>query len=96
MSHIPALVEQDKTVQDDPIAGRSSTVSFEGKAPARVGDKTQHGETINGPGCPNITVEGKALSVIGDMTTATIKKNRSQYWGPGPLQGGAKTITAGK
>jgi uncharacterized Zn-binding protein involved in type VI secretion len=97
MSHIPALVVQDKTVQDDPIADRSSTVSFEGKPPARVGDKTQHGETINGPGCPNITVEGKALSVIGDMTTAVIRKPYTRiFWGPGPLQGGAKTITAGK
>jgi len=97
MSHVPALVVQDKTVQDDPIAGRSSTVSFEGKAPARVGDKTQHGETINGPGCPNITIEGKPLSVIGDMTTATIRKpNTRIFWGPGPLQGGATTITANK
>lgn len=96
MSHVPALVEQDKTVQDDPIAGRASTVSFEGRAPARVGDKTVHGEELIGPGCPNISIEGKPLSVIGDMTTATIKKNRREYWGPGPLQGGAATITAGK
>jgi uncharacterized Zn-binding protein involved in type VI secretion len=93
---IPALVEQDKTAQGDPIAGRSSTVSFEGKAPARVGDKTQHGETITGPGFPNISIEGKPLAAIGDLTTATVKKNKSQFWGPGPLVGGASTVTAGK
>jgi uncharacterized Zn-binding protein involved in type VI secretion len=93
---IPALVQHDKTVQDDPIAGRASTVSFEGLAPARVGDKTLHGETITGPGFPNISIEGKPLAAIGDMTTATIKKNKSQFWGPGPLVGGPATITAGK
>jgi uncharacterized Zn-binding protein involved in type VI secretion len=93
---IPALDERDKTVQGDPIAGRSSTVSFEGKPPARVGDKTQHGETINGPGSSTVFVEGKPLALIGDITTATVKKNRSQFWGPGPLTGGASTITAGK
>ena len=96
MSHKPTLVTKDKTNQSDPIADRASTVSFEGLAPARVGDKTQHGETINGPGCPNITVEGKVLAVIGDMTTASIKKNQREFWGPGPLVGGASTITAGK
>lgn len=93
---IPALVEQDKTVQGDPIAGRSSTVSFEGKPPARVGDKTQHGETINGPGSSTVFVEGKPLALIGDITTATVKKNLVQFWGPGPLTGGASTITSGK
>lgn len=96
MSHIPALVEQDKTVQDDPIAGWASTVSFEGRAPARVGDKTVHGEELIGPGCPNISIEGKPLSIIGDMTTANIRKPYTTiFWGPGPLQGGAATITAG-
>lgn len=93
---IPALTEVDKTVQGDPIAGRSSTVSFEGHAPARVGDKTQHGETINGPGSSTVSIEGKPLALIGDITTASIKKNKSQYWGPGPLTGGASTITSGK
>lgn len=93
---IPALVEQDKTVQGDPIAGRGSTVSFEGKAPARVGDKTQHGETITGPGFPTISIEGKPLAAIGDLTTATIPKTLVQFWGPGPLVGGASTVTAGK
>lgn len=97
MSHKPALVTKDKTTQDDPIADRESTVSFEGLAPARVGDKTMHGETINGPGCPNITIEGKPLAVIGDMTTAVVRKPYTViFWGPGPLVGGASTITAGK
>jgi uncharacterized Zn-binding protein involved in type VI secretion len=94
---IPALVQQDKTTQDDPIANRSSTVSFEGLPPARVGDKTVHGETITGPGFPNISIEGKPLSAIGDMTTAVVRKPYTTiFWGPGPLVGGAKTITAGK
>jgi uncharacterized Zn-binding protein involved in type VI secretion len=93
---VPALVTHDSTAQGDPVAGRSSTVSFEGFAPARVGDKTQHGETITGSGFPNISIEGKPLSAIGDMTTASVRKNRSQYWGPGPLIGGTRTITAGK
>lgn len=94
---IPALVTQDKTTQGDPISGPpSSTVSFEGKSPARVGDKTEHGETITGPGISTISIEGRPLSVIGDMTTASVKKNKREYWGPGPLVGGASTITAGQ
>jgi len=93
---IPALVEHDQTAQGDPVAGRASTVSFEGRAPARVGDKTQHGETITGAGFPNISIEGKPLAAIGDLTTASVRKNRREFWGPGPLVGGASTITAGK
>ena len=92
---VPALVNQDKTQQGDPISGPpSSTVTFEGKSPARVGDKTQHGETITGPGSSTVTVEGKPLALIGDKTTASVKKNRSEYWGPGPLVGGASTVTS--
>ena len=91
---VPALVVHDKTQQGDPIADRSSTVSFEGFAPARVGDKTEHGETITGPGSGTVTVEGKVLALIGDNTTATVKKNKREYWGPGPLVGGASSITS--
>ncbi len=93
---IPALVDQDKTQQGDPIVGPPPQVSFCGKPPARVGDKTQHGETVTGPGATRVTIEGKVLAVIGDATTASIKKNRREYWGPGPITGaGAPTITVG-
>ena len=92
---IPALVDTSKTQQGDPVSGPpSTTVSFEGKSPARVGDKTQHGETVTGPGSATVFIEGRALAFVGDATTASVKKNKTQFWGPGPLVDGAGTITA--
>jgi hypothetical protein len=36
------------------------------------------------------------LSVVGDQTTVSVKKNRREYWGPGPITGpGASKITVG-
>jgi uncharacterized Zn-binding protein involved in type VI secretion len=94
---VPSLIG-DATAKGESVAGPgASTVTFEGKKPALVGsDKTDHGETITGPGASRVTIEGKVLSVVGDQTTVSVKKNRREYWGPGPITGpGASKITVG-
>lgn len=34
---------------------------------ARLGDQTASGDTITGPGVPNVLIEGQPASVMGDM-----------------------------
>jgi len=94
---IPSLIG-DNTAKGEKVAGPgAATVTIEGKPPTLVGsDKTEHGETVTGPGAPRVTIEGKVLSVVGDNTTVSVKKNRREFWGPGPITGpGAATVTVG-
>jgi hypothetical protein len=94
---IPSVVG-DATAKGESVAGPgAATVSFEGKPPTLVGtDKTDHGETVTGPGAPRVTIEGKVLSVVDDQTTVSVRKNRREMWGPGPITGpGASRITVG-
>lgn len=94
---IPSIVG-DNTAKGEKVAGPgASKVTFCGKPPVLVNsDKTDHGETVTGPGAPRVTIEGKVLAVVGDQTTVSVKKNRREYWGPGPITGpGAPTITVG-
>lgn len=88
----------DVTAKDDVIQGPgATTVSFEGKPPTLIGDKTTHGETVTGPGSSTVTSGGKFLALIGDNTTASIRKNKSTMWGPGPIKSpGAPKISIGK
>lgn len=94
---IPSLIG-DNTAKGESVAGPgAATVTIEGKPPTLVGsDKTDHGETVTGPGATRVTIEGKVLSVVGDNTTVSVKKNRREFWGPGPITGpGAATVTVG-
>jgi uncharacterized Zn-binding protein involved in type VI secretion len=94
---IPSLIG-DATAKGESVAGPgASTVTFEGNPPTLVNsDKTDHGETVTGPGSSTVTIEGKALSFVGDTTTVSVRKNRREMWGPGPITGpGATTITVG-
>jgi uncharacterized Zn-binding protein involved in type VI secretion len=94
---IPSLIG-DATAKGESVAGPgASTVTIEGKPPTLVSsDKTDHGETVTGPGSSTVTIEGKALSFVGDTTTVSVRKNRREFWGPGPITGpGAATVTVG-
>jgi hypothetical protein len=94
---IPSLIG-DNTAKGEKVAGPGAlTVTFEGKPPTLVStDKTEHGEIVVGPGAPTVIIEGKVLSVVSDLTTVSVKKNRSEFWGPGPIIGpGASKITVG-
>ena len=94
---IPSLVG-DATAKGENISGPgASTVTIEGKPPTLVNsDKTTHGETVTGSGAPRVRIEGKVLSVVGDKTTVSVRKNKSEMWGPGPITGpGAATVTVG-
>lgn len=94
---IPSLIG-DNTAKGEKVSGPGArTVTFEGKPPTLVSsDKTEHGETVTGPGAPKVTIEGKVLSVVGDQTTVSVRKNKSEMWGPGPITGpGASKITVG-
>lgn len=89
----PSLVG-DSTAEGDTVATGASTVTFEGKAVARIGDTTVKGETITGPGVPSVTIEGKVIAVIGDVTTESILKRKGDFWGPGPITGpGAPSVS---
>ena len=41
-------------------------------AAARVGDTTNHGGTIVGPGCPTVLIGGMPAAVAGDTHVCTI------------------------
>jgi hypothetical protein len=94
---VPSILG-DNTAKADAISGPGGpSVSFGGSPPSLIGDKTVHGETITGPGSAPVTVEGRVLSLVGDNTTAVIRKNRREMWGPGPITGpGPSNITVGK
>ena len=94
---IPSVIGDD-TAKADKIQGPgATTVTFGGKPLTLIGDKTVHGETVTGPGSTSVTFGGKFVALVGDNTTASVKKNKREYWGVGPITGpGATTVTIGR
>ena len=61
---------------------------------ARVGDSTNHGGTITGPGEPTVQIEGQVAAVKDDQTTCPL------FNGPvphirGPIVSGSATVFIG-
>jgi len=65
-------------------------------AAARVGDVTNHGGTIVGPGAPTVMVGGMPAAVAGDNHVCVLPPNAHQpTTSPFPM-GSATTMIAGK
>jgi len=60
-------------------------------AAARVGDLTNHGGTIAGPGVASVTIGGQAAAVAGDLHTCALG---SQSHPPSsPFSAGSSSVT---
>lgn len=58
---------------------------------ARVGDMTNHGGVIVGPGAPTVLIGGMPAALIGDMTTCPMFTGPVPHVG-GPIALGSTTV----
>ena len=58
---------------------------------ARIGDSTNHGGTVTGPGVPSVQIEGQAAAVVGDQTTCPLFNGTVPHVG-GPIVTGSATV----
>ncbi len=63
-------------------------------AAARVGDTTNHGGTIAGPGVPNVLIGGMPAAVATDMHVCALPPNTHQPTA-GPFPTGSATVFIG-
>lgn len=63
-------------------------------AAARVGDVTNHGGTIVGPGCPTVLIGGMPAAVMGDNHICPIPPNTGHITSS-PFPMGSATVTIG-
>lgn len=63
-------------------------------AAARVGDVTNHGGTIVGPGDPTVTIGGMPAAVAGDNHVCVLPPNTHQPT-TSPFPMGSATVTIG-
>lgn len=61
---------------------------------ARVGDTTNHGGTITGPGVATVMIGGKPAAVAGDMHVCSLPPNGHQPTASA-FPGGSGTVMAG-
>ncbi|HBB35676.1 MAG TPA: PaaR repeat-containing protein [Cyanobacteria bacterium UBA8803] len=61
---------------------------------ARVGDTTNHGGTIIGPGIINVTIGGKPAAVAGDIHVCSLPPNNHQPT-TSVFPSGSTTVTIG-
>lgn len=65
-------------------------------AAARVGDTTNHGGTIVGPGAATVLIGGKPAAVVGDMHVCSLPPNTHQPTASAFLIGSTGVLIAGK
>lgn len=63
-------------------------------AAARVGDTSNHGGTITGPGVANVLIGGKPAAVAGDLHACTLPPNAHQPT-VSPFPSGSGTVFIG-
>jgi uncharacterized Zn-binding protein involved in type VI secretion len=61
---------------------------------ARVGDVTNHGGSITGPGVPTVLIEGRFPAVLGDQTTCPLFDGVVLHVG-GPIVTASATVFIG-
>jgi uncharacterized Zn-binding protein involved in type VI secretion len=59
---------------------------------ARVGDTTNHGGTIIGPGVSNVSISGKPAAVAGDIHVCSLPPNSHQPT-TSPFPSGSTTVS---
>ena len=62
---------------------------------ARVGDMTDHGGSIIGPGVPSVRIEGQSAAVLGDQTTCPVVLPGPIPHVGGPLMTASTTVFIG-
>lgn len=60
-------------------------------AAVRVGDSTNHGGTVVGPGVPTVLIGGMPAAVLGDMHVCSLPPNGHQPTAS-PFVGGSSTV----
>lgn len=65
-------------------------------AAARVGDKTDHGGSITGPGVSTVLIDGKPAAVANDMHACTIPANTPHATSTPFPAGSTKVLIGGK
>ncbi len=63
-------------------------------AAARVGDLSNHGGTITGPGVPTVMIGGQPAAVVGDMHACVLPPNSHQPT-VSPFPMGSSTVMIG-
>jgi uncharacterized Zn-binding protein involved in type VI secretion len=63
---------------------------------ARVGDTTNHGGTVTGPGVPTVMIGGKPAAVMGDMHVCVMPPNTHQPTASPFTLGSATVMIGGK
>jgi len=61
---------------------------------ARVGDTSNHGGTLTGPGMATVTIGGKPAAVAGDLHVCSLPPNVHQPTAS-PFPAGSVTVTLG-
>ena len=61
---------------------------------ARVGDTTNHGGTVMGPGVATVMIKGKPAAVLGDNHVCSIPAN-APHPNPSPFIIGSATVLIG-
>ena len=61
---------------------------------ARVGDLTDHGGTIVGPGVPTVMISGQPAAILGDQTICPLVDGMVPHVG-GPIVTGSVTVFIG-
>jgi uncharacterized Zn-binding protein involved in type VI secretion len=65
---------------------------------ARVGDMTNHGGSITGPGVPTVRIRAKTAAVLGDQTTCPLSSGEAPNLVPhvgGPIVSASATVFIG-
>ena len=62
----------------------------------RVGDSTNHGGTVVGPGVPSVLVEGMPAATMGDLHVCALPPNSHQPTVSPFIAGNATVLVAGK
>lgn len=65
-------------------------------AAARVGDTTNHGGTITGPGAATVMIGGMPAAVVGDMHVCVMPPNTHQPTSSPFTMGSATVLIGGK
>jgi len=63
-------------------------------AAVRVGDSSNHGGTVVGPGVPTVLIEGMPAAVMGDMHVCSLPPNSHQPTAS-PFPAGSATVLIG-
>jgi uncharacterized Zn-binding protein involved in type VI secretion len=63
-------------------------------AAARVGDRTLHGGTITGPGCPTVLIGGMPAACAGDAQLCPASDGPKPHVG-GPVSAGCASVLIG-